>query len=585
MANTKKRKKKNKKDKLLVVAISVITLVLIAVIAILGYAYTQITSNVIYNGVTIEGTDVGGMTKFEALDTLKQDDTWTDRTFRVITGDAEQTVSYSDIGLTADLDTAVANAYRYGRTGGMPERMKEILSAMFSPVDFTVSTSYDDGKLNALIETLSAAVASDFKESAYSVTNNTLTVELGHEGRAIDTAKLRASLIDNFDNLKADDITLTPVVQTPKALDFASIKSSIDREAQSAYLNNEDLLKPFVVPEVYGITLDLAVVEKTLAGSGSGKYGTSYAIPLTVIEPETTSDEVEYREPFADTLATVTTKLNAGNKPRTTNVKIACEYVNGTILLPGEEFSYNEVVGERTYERGFKDAKIYVSGEVVDGVGGGICQVSSTLYMAALRSDLEITSRRNHRFTVDYAPLGEDATVVYGAVDFKFVNNTEYPLRIDCVLDGNKVIVNFMGNQVTPGKEVKMETKVLEKTPFETLTEYDPTLAPDETKEKNGGYTGYKTETYRVVYIDGKEVSRTFENKSTYTKLDKVILSGTDPNAPQIPDGYYPYPYPGTTTPDVPAPVPVPGPSNPDSEMPEWLRPQTTAAATPDWLS
>ena len=96
-------------------------------------------------------------------------------------------------------------------------------------------------------------------------------------------------------------------------------------------------------------------------------------------------------------------------------------------------------------------------------------------------------------------------------------------------------------------------------------------------------FNGLVKPTSGKIYIDGKEVSRTIENKSTYTKLDKVILSGTDPNAPQIPDGYYPYP--GTTTPDVPAPVPVPGPSNSDSEMPEWLRPQTTAASTPDWLS
>ena len=580
MANTQKRKKKNKrKDRVLSAAIGIVTGLLLLVIAALGYSYTQITSTTIYDGVQISGIDVGGLTKFEALEKLKSSGLWNNQTFDVIMGDTVRTVSYSDVNMTSDFESTVSNAYSYGRRGGMLERCAAILGAKLNPVTFVITTSYDKTLVDGLVESLANEVVSGYRNSSYSISDNTLTVDLGNEGRAIDTAKLRAGLIENFDNGKALDITLTPAVQKPDAIDFAAIRASIKREKADAYLNNEDLLNPFVVPEVYGIDLDLSFVEKTLAGKGSGKDNAVYRIPLTITAPEITSDEVICLEPFADVLIEVTTKLNAGNKPRTTNVQIACDYVNGTILLPGEEFSYNDVVGERTYERGFKDAKIYVSGEVVDGVGGGICQVSSMLYMAALRADLEITSRRNHRFTVDYAPLGEDATVVYGQVDFKFVNNTEYPIRIECALDGSEVHMTFYGNQTMPNKEVKLETTVLEKTPFETVTQYDPELAPDETKVKNAGYTGYKTETYRVVYIDGVEVSRTKENKSTYTKLDKVILSGTDPEAPVVtpptpenptvttPDNQYPdQEMPDQTINQEEVPDQI-------TEMPEWLRP------------
>jgi len=560
----KKKKRKNKKvDKAFTVLIFMLTAFLIFIIAALGFFYAQISSTAIYDGISIDGVDVSGMTKFEALTMLKEREDQKDTSFDITIGDTVHTVTFEDANAYADVDTAVSNAYNHGRSGDMFDRFTVILGTKFGKIDFPIPAVYDEALVERIIEEIADKSASDFQEASYKRSGDTLIIDIGHKGQAVDVAALRAGIIDNFRNETAKDLSVPVSISTPTALNFASIKSEIDRMPSNAYLNNDDLLNPFVVKEEYGVTLDLSLVEKTLEKSGIGEYGSVYQVPLTILEPEITSDEVDYRKPFADIMATVTTKLNSGNKPRTTNVKIACEYVNGTILMPGEEFSYNDVVGERTYERGFKDAKIYVSGEVVDGVGGGICQVSSTLYMAALRADLEISSRRNHRFTVDYTPLGEDATVVYGAVDFKFVNNTAYPMRIDCILDGNNVTVTLLGNQVTPNKEVKLETKVLEKTPFETVTEYDPELAPDETKVKNSGYTGYKTETYRVVYVDGVEVSRTLENKSTYTKLDKVILSGTDPEAPntQIPDQF----------------IPDQTPSDP-SQMPEWLLPQQTTA-------
>lgn len=232
------------------------------------------------------------------------------------------------------------------------------------------------------------------------------------------------------------------------------------------------------------------------------------------------------RSLFRDVLTEQKTTLNINLAARTSNVKLAASLVNGTILNPGDEFSYNKIVGPRTYERGFKDALIFQQGEIVDGTGGGICQVSSTLYMATLYSDLEVVERRNHRFTVTYTKLGEDATVVYGSTDYRFKNNTKYPIKIFTSVTGSTLKVTFLGTK-TSEKTVKLQTNILQQTPYAKKTIEDPTLEYGKTKVKTEGHTGYKTETYRVVYENGVEVGRTLENKSTYTKLDHVVLVGT----------------------------------------------------------
>ena len=133
---------------------------------------------------------------------------------------------------------------------------------------------------------------------------------------------------------------------------------------------------------------------------------------------------------FNDVLGEFKTEYNSGNTNRSTNIKLAASKINGCIINPGEVFSYNETVGERTIEEGYKDALVYVGGEVANGVGGGICQVSTTLYNACLFANLEIVERTNHSFTPHYVAAGRDATVSWGGPDFKFRNNRNYPVMI-----------------------------------------------------------------------------------------------------------------------------------------------------------
>ena len=177
----------------------------------------------------------------------------------------------------------------------------------------------------------------------------------------------------------------------------------------------------------------------------------------------------------------------------------------------GDVFSYNDVVGQRTAARGYQAAPAYVQGETVDEIGGGICQTSSTLYLACLRSNLEITERYAHRYVPAYITAGMDATVSWGGPDYKFTNNSLYPIKIVTIYENNYLTVRILGTNVD-GTSVKMTNEHLSTTPYETVYEDDPTLAPGTEKVKTTPYTGYKYRTYRNVYdANGKLISSTYE--------------------------------------------------------------------------
>ncbi|MDR2670693.1 MAG: VanW family protein, partial [Oscillospiraceae bacterium] len=259
--------------------------------------------------------------------------------------------------------------------------------------------------------------------------------------------------------------------------------------------------------------------------------GTQVRLPLIRTQPSMDAATLEARL-FADELATFTTYLNAGNTPRVTNIRLAASMINGSILMPGDECSYNKTVGQRTTDRGFKQAGAYVQGKLVDEVGGGICQMSTTLYIAAVRANLKIVERTNHSMTVDYVPVGHDATVNWGTLDLRFQNDRDYPIKILAEQSGSSVKVTVMGTKVDD-HTVSLDQKFLSTRPFTSQTMINPDLAPGARKVTVTGHTGYTVETYRVIQdASGQEISRTLEAKSVYNKVDQVIEVGPDAAAP-----------------------------------------------------
>jgi vancomycin resistance protein YoaR len=201
------------------------------------------------------------------------------------------------------------------------------------------------------------------------------------------------------------------------------------------------------------------------------------------------------------------------------------------VLGPGHEFSFNDIVGERTAARGYQLAHIYNNGEVIDGIGGGICQVSSTLYNAILYTSLEVTERHNHQFTVSYVPYGQDATVSYGYVDFKFRNNTAFPLRIECIIekiDDTQSSIEFkLIGTSDDVVQVEIRNRVIEERPFKTIVTYDNTKPVGYVKVVDYGSKGYIIETFKKLIINGKLVSDSRLHISYYQALSQKEIHGS----------------------------------------------------------
>ena len=200
-------------------------------------------------------------------------------------------------------------------------------------------------------------------------------------------------------------------------------------------------------------------------------------------------------EAFPDLLAEFSTKYAASNVNRTTNLRLAANKINGTVLIPGQTFSYNKVVGARTIAAGYKEAAIYQNGQVVDGLGGGICQISTTLFNAALFANLKIVEIHNHQFVPSYVGAGRDATVVYGAKDFQFTNSRKYAIKITCSVSGG--IANFKIYGVKEDTEYKVNVNAV-------IT------------SNTGSST--KSTTYRTLSLNGKQVLKEKIYNCTYKK-------------------------------------------------------------------
>ena len=185
-----------------------------------------------------------------------------------------------------------------------------------------------------------------------------------------------------------------------------------------------------------------------------------YTIELEYTYPETTINDLNINI-FRDKLSSFTTYYDTSNKDRSKNLELSAEKINGKIISPNEEFSYNLTVGARTIEAGYKEAKIYSNGQVVDGIGGGICQLSSTLYNAAFFANLDITERYNHQFLTSYVKEGRDATVVYGVKDFKFKNNRNLPIKIETTVNSGVVTCSIYGIKENPEYDVSFNVETV----------------------------------------------------------------------------------------------------------------------------
>lgn len=296
----------------------------------------------------------------------------------------------------------------------------------------------------------------------------------------------------------------------------------IERPARNAALS---LTTGGLIPEQQGCRLESDALRPLVLHAFMKGEDNALALPVTTIYPEVTADDIASTG-IREALSVYTTTFNSQDANRTANIKLAARKANGHIIYPGKVFSFNEVVGPREEVYGFKEALEIVDGEFVPGIGGGICQLSSTLYNAVILANLDIVERYNHSKPLSYVPLGRDATVAFGVLDFKFTNNTPGPLMIMAEVTGNKLMVGIFGkNHIAETVEI-MSIKQ-EPIPPETIKKPDDTLYVGETKIEKQGKSGPAVIVVRIVRSQGQEIKREVLSKDRYLPEDTIVKVGT----------------------------------------------------------
>ena len=417
----------------------IFTIIFLSILLTAFVAFSVNTANKksIMHNVFISGHDVSNLSKDDALDSLN---TYISSNIpeeiKVSHNDFETSIPVKDLNINFDTASAVNLAYTYGKKDNLLKNDIATLKSFFAKTKIEPVLTLDIEQLKKCLEDISSKLPDRLIESSYYIEDSNLILTKGKTGSVIDIDKTADYIIDQIKSLNIKDVSIPVITETvePASLDIDAIHTELYKEPKDAYFTQN----PYsVFPSENGIDFASSVDEvKNMLNEDKDEY----TVPLKVLFPNITTNMLG-REAFPNVLSSYSTKYSTRDKDRSNNLYLAASKINGTVLMPGETFSYNKVVGERTISAGYKEAPIYVSGEVVDGVGGGICQITTTLYNAVVYANLEIVERTNHQFVPSYAPASRDATVVYGAIDFKFKNNRDYPVKLVCSVANG--IANF----------------------------------------------------------------------------------------------------------------------------------------------
>lgn len=513
---------KNKKW-LIPVVMAIVVIVVIFCSTI--FALVNINNEKIISGVSISGVDVSGLSKEEA--NAKMANIYQEKKEKEIGiqyEDYETTLNPTLMEVSYGVEEAVEEAYLVGKGENIFINNYNILFTLIGKKNIDVNMTLDEDVAKQTIEDIGVNLPGVIIESSYAVEEDELIITKGKAGVVIDTEELLNKVKNKLNDVNSsEDYIEIPVNQKePEPIDIDKIHEEIYTEAKDAYYTKD----PFTIyPEVEGIDFDVEAARELLKEEKE-----EYVIKLTITKPKVTLDQIG-SEAFPNQLATFTTRYDVSDVDRSTNLQIACQKINGKVVLAGETFSYNKALGPRTAAAGYKNGKIYSGGEVVDGIGGGICQISSTLYNTVLMANLEIVERRNHQFVTSYLPAGRDATVVYGATDFKFKNTRKYPVRIVASAKNGIATVSIYGIKEENEYTFSFSTKTVASIPFTTKYEEDATLAAGTEKVKQKGANGLKTETYITKMLNGKVVSTTLLSRDTYDAMARIVIKGTKEGA------------------------------------------------------
>lgn len=510
----KKEINKRKNKILIVLVILGLLLVFSTFFAILN----SLNSNII-TGISIHEIPVGGLNKEEVNSKFKELLSKLNQKKVIFKyNEIEESIYFSELNIKYNIEDAIDEACKVGRDKNIFKNNFEIIKTKFFKQNIELEISYDKKIIDNKIDYLMSIIPGAVEESSYYIEEDNLIINKGKHGISIDKENLREVIKNEIKKMEPSTaiINIPTYYKEPEEVDIQKIHSEIYKEPKDAYITENPIV---VHPNINGVDfgIEIAEINKLLEENKE-----EYIIPLKITIANKTVNDLAI-EAFPNLLGTFTTRYDPSNKNRSNNIELATNKLNGTVIMPGEVFSYNKIVGKRTIEKGYKEAGAYAGGEVIQEVGGGICQVSSTMYNAALYANLEIIDRSNHYFETTYVDVGRDATVSWGTLDFKFKNNRQYPIKIEATSKNGVMKISILGIKEEKEYEVIIKSETTSIIPKTIKYVEDSKLNLGEEQIVQVGHDGSTSKTYKILRLNGITISTEVISEDYYHPLEKII--------------------------------------------------------------
>lgn len=524
-----------------------------------------------YDGVLpntyIEDTKISKMTKSEVMEFLSAKyppDVLKGAIIPLVCKANSYDLNLDELDIKFDNVATVEAAFASGKGGNIIANTFTYISRWFTPYKIKPTLIYNKNFLAAALDTVTDGFETEPVGHTFEIGSNSVTMHAPANGLKVDRTVAAEMIESKIINADFGVVDLVPVEVTPEPLDFDEFYKWLTSKEQDAFYEKIDG-KVIVHESKPRCEIERSAVENALASLRTDGL-TKIEVPAVITEPENTTAEMTERL-YKDVLGSYNTYFGSSSASRANNVRLAASRIDGTELMPGEEFSYDKTILPRTYANGYREAGVYVGNKVESGMGGGICQPSSTLYAAALYANLEILERHCHSLPVSYLPAGLDATIAEGYLDLKIRNSSDYPIKISAITEGGVITFKILGYN------------------------HDNTSVDIERSFSNGAY-----HVTRVVKKDGEVVKREKMTSSVYgvpekaeeekkpedeeKKVDESPQENSAQAEPSQPDT----PQSETTKPNVPQAdsSQAEHPQSPVTPEPDHLKSETPAPTMPE---
>ncbi len=583
---------------------------IVVIIAGLSIADAALYSNKVHKGVKVSGVQFGGDTRTEARAELNRlAHVLENKTITITYKNNTWKANPRELDVRIDADKTIDKAFAVGRSGKFAKVVGDRIGLWFKPRNIDLELAYNEDKLDKFIKRITKKVNQPAVDGAIKVVDGRAILTSSKDGREVKKTILVDQLFKAFAYKDISSIELPVVVQKPdiaendlsdvrdtvkqiiKApvvlkyrdkkweipvteiaewLDFAKVREGqdwgidvkFDKDKVTGYLEEQTKEistdpkdaefkiegdKVTIVPSNDGTKVDLDKASSDIFDASKTEDSREVMLATETSKPKLTTEDAG-KMGIKEKVSSYTTFFNAGQTSRVHNIQTLASTLDGNIVAPNETFSFNGTIGPRTAEKGYREAPAIINGELVPSIGGGVCQVATTLFNVIFFGGYEVVERHNHSFFISHYPTGRDATVSWDGPDLKFKNNTSAYVLIKTQTVGGSITISFYSTT----QNVKVEYTTAGPSNYRaapTKRVDDPTLLKGATKVEQHGIAGRDVSVHRKVYKDGKLVKEdTFFSR--YSPGKSVVRVGTREAATP--------PAPGTTTPTTIKPITTP---------------------------